>query len=135
MIGVIDASTLIRIFVPDDPFPESADSFFRGVERGENIAIAPELLIVESANVVSKKRKQGDLSDEEGEQLLSDLLSMPIRYYPHLPIISNAYDLSKRYDLTVYDAIYIALSIDQSAVLFTEDQKLREVAIKLHLIA
>ena len=52
MIGVIDTSALIRLFIPDGPVPVGLEEFFRGVERGTNIAIAPELLVVESANVI-----------------------------------------------------------------------------------
>ncbi|MBW2220154.1 MAG: hypothetical protein JRF40_11780 [Deltaproteobacteria bacterium] len=55
MIGVIDTSALIRLFIPDGPIPEGFEKFFRGVERGNNRAIAPELLLVESANVLDRK--------------------------------------------------------------------------------
>lgn len=134
MIGVIDASALIRLFIPDGPLPHGIDVFFQGVEQGRNTAIAPELLIAESANVINNKRKIGDLSEDESDHLLSDILSMPIRYYPHHPIIKSAYDFAKQYDLTVYDALYLALSVDHGAVLFTADQKLRDPAENLRII-
>ena len=56
MIGVIDTSGLIRLFIPDGPIPEGMEDFFKEVERGNHTAIAPELLLVESANVLDKKR-------------------------------------------------------------------------------
>ncbi len=50
MIGVVDTSALIRLFVPDGPLPDGFNEFLRGVERGFNMAIAPELLLAEAAN-------------------------------------------------------------------------------------
>jgi hypothetical protein len=41
MIGVIDTSALIRIFVPDGPLPDGFEDFLRGVERGLNIVKRP----------------------------------------------------------------------------------------------
>lgn len=43
--------------IPDPVY----DAFFRGVESGSNIAIAPELLIVEAVNVVIKKQQRNEL--------------------------------------------------------------------------
>ena len=134
MIGVVDTSALIRLFVPDGPLPQGIEAFFQGVEQGRNTAIAPELLIAESANVINKKRINGDLSEGESDQLLSDLLSMPIRYYPHHSIIKSACGFSRQFELTVYDALYIALSVDHGAILFTADRKLLDIADKLHLL-
>jgi hypothetical protein len=53
MIGVVDTSALIRLFVPDGSLPDGFDEFLRGVERGLNTAIAPELLLAEAANVIN----------------------------------------------------------------------------------
>ena len=33
MIGVVDTSALIRLFVPDGPLPDGFEDFLRGVER------------------------------------------------------------------------------------------------------
>ena len=74
MIGVVDTSALIRLFVPDGPRPEGFDDFLRGVERGINTAIAPELLVAEAANVINKKRILGELSEDESSRLLAEIL-------------------------------------------------------------
>lgn len=60
MLGVIDTSALIRLYVPDGPLPDSFDEFLRGVERGGNRAIAPELLVAEAGNVINKNESQGN---------------------------------------------------------------------------
>ena len=135
MIGVIDTSALIRLFIPDGPIPEGFEKFLSGVERGNNTAIAPELLLVESANVLDRKRKMDEISETESVQLLTDVLSMPIRYFSHGPLIPAAFDLAFEHGLTLYDAVYLALASEQSAILFTADKNMQKIADKIHVIA
>jgi predicted nucleic acid-binding protein len=134
MIGVIDTSGLMRLFIPDGPIPGGLEDFFREVERGNNTAIAPELLMVESANVLDKKRKLNEISEEESVQLLNDVLSMPIRYFSHGPLIPSAFDISLEYRMTVYDSMFLALALEQGGGLFTADAKMKAVAEKMHLL-
>jgi predicted nucleic acid-binding protein len=133
MIGVVDTSALIRLFVPDGPLPNDFEGFLRGVERGINIAIAPELLLAEAANVINKKQLTGELSKNESDQLLSDILSVPIRLYPHRPILPRAFELARVHKLTVYDTLYFALAEEHGAVIFTGDRKLLTIAERLKL--
>jgi predicted nucleic acid-binding protein len=87
MIGVIDTSALIRVFVPDGPMPEGLETFLQGAETGMHIALAPELTLAEAGNVLHKKRRRGELSDEEAHTLLSLVQSMPIRLIGHKGIL------------------------------------------------
>jgi predicted nucleic acid-binding protein len=130
MMGVIDASALIRLYIPDGPMPKGFEAFLRGVERGNNVALAPELLLVECANVLNRKRIIDEISETESMQLLTDILSMPIRYFPHGPLISTAFGLAKEHGLTVYDAVYLALALDHGAVFFSADKNLQKIAEK-----
>ena len=133
MIGVVDTSALIRLFVPDGPLPDGFDEFLRGVERGLNTAIAPELLLAEAANVINQKRKSGELSGDEGDQLLSELLSIPIRLFPHRPVLLRAFELSGKHNLSVYDTLYLALAEDHGAVIYSADHRLLTTATNLGL--
>ena len=134
MIGVIDTSALIRMFVPDGPLPDGFEDFLRGVERGLNIAIAPELLLAEAANVINKKRMSGELDGNESDQLLSDLLAVPIRLFSHQPLILQAFKLAREHNLTVYDTLYLALAEDHGAVIYSADRKLLITAAHLRLV-
>jgi predicted nucleic acid-binding protein len=133
MIGVVDTSALIRLFIPDGPMAEGFDDFLRGVERGINTAIAPELLLAEAANVINKKQISGELSGEESLRLLADLLSVPIRLFSHRPLLLPAFELASQYQLTVYDTLYLALAKEHGAVIFTADSKLIKTATDLLL--
>ena len=133
MIGVVDTSALIRLFIPDGPLPVGFKKFLRGVEREFNTAIAPELLVAEAANVINKKQKSGELAGNESDPLLSDLLSVPIRLFPHRPILLRALEMAREYDLTVYDTLYLALAEEHGAVIFSADNQLLKIAVDLHL--
>ena len=134
MIGVVDTSALIRLFVPDGSLPDGFDEFLRGVERGLNTAIAPELLLAEAANVINKKRKSEEFDENESDRLLSDILSVPIRLFPHQPVILRAFEMAREHNLTVYDTLYLALAEDHGAVIFSADRKLLKTAAQLRLL-
>jgi predicted nucleic acid-binding protein len=134
MIGVVDTSALIRLFVPDGPMADGFDDFLRGVERGINAAIAPELLLAEAANVINKKQVAGELSGEESLRLLEDLFAVPIRLFPHGPLLPRALELAGKYRLTVYDTLFLALAEEHGAVIFTADRKLLKTATDLRLL-
>ena len=133
MIGVLDISALIRLFVPDGPLPEDLEKFLRGVERGLNIAIAPELLMAEVANVLWKKEKSHEFAGDESDRLLSDILSLPIRLFLHRPMLIRALELAREHNLTVNDTLYLALAEEHGAVIFSADRKLLKIAARLGL--
>ncbi len=133
MIGVVDTSALIRLFIPDGPLPDGFEDFLRGVERGLNTAIAPELLMAESANVLNKKRKTGELTATESDRLLTSIMEMPIRLFPHRPLLPRAFALAIDCNLSVYDTLYLALAEEHGAVVFTADLRLQKITAQLRL--
>lgn len=135
MIGVVDTSAVMRLFIPDGPIPEGLTTFFRKVESGVDIAIAPELLLAEAANVVLKKTRRDELTDSEAKELLAFLEKLPIRYFPHRPLLRRAYSTAMETGLTAYDALFLGLAEDRGAVLFTADDKLSKAAASRGLLA
>jgi predicted nucleic acid-binding protein len=133
MIGVVDTSALIRLFIPDGPLPDGFENFLRGVERGLNTAIAPELLMAESANVLNKKRKTDELTATESDRLLTSIIELPVRLFPHRPLIPRAFVLEIDRNLSVYDTLYLALAEEHGAVVFSADLKLQKIAARSHL--
>ena len=133
MIAVVDTSAFLRLFLPDGNLPKGMEAFFRGVERGEDLAIAPELMLAEAGNVANKKRCQGLLTREEASELVHLMRSMPVRYLSHVDLITPALELAESHALTVYDALYLALARKQNVRLFTADEQLARIASILGL--
>lgn len=134
MIAVVDTSAFLRLFIPDGDIPPGLEEFFRGAERGENMAIAPELLLAEAGNVVNKKRCQGVLAPGEASGLVRLMRNMPVRYVSHDELILSAIQLAEERNLTVYDALYLALARQKNARLFTADTQLARSAADLGLL-
>jgi len=130
MIAVVDTSAVLRLFIPDGPIPDGLEKFFRGVETGSNIAIAPELLMVEATNVVIKKQRRNELSLDEAKALISLLKQMPIRYFSHHSLFSSTHQIALETGLSAYDALFLALAQERGATLFTADNKLQSEAEK-----
>ncbi|MBT3192254.1 MAG: type II toxin-antitoxin system VapC family toxin [Verrucomicrobia bacterium] len=128
MIAVVDTSAVLRLFIPDGPIPDGLEAFFRGVESGTHVAIAPELLIVEATNVVVKKQRRGELSVDEATELVSLLEQLPIRYFSHHTLYSRTHELAMETGLSAYDALFLALALDRGTTLFTADDRLQREA-------
>lgn len=128
MIAVIDTSALVRLFIPDGPAIPDLEQAMAEAERGETLLLAPELIWAETAQVLLKKQRAGLLTDVEADELWHDLAALPIRAISHLELIPDALCLARRLNLTVYDALFLALARSRHARLFTGDQKLTNAA-------
>jgi predicted nucleic acid-binding protein len=133
MIWVLDTSALIRIYIPDGPVPEQLVKALRSAERGEDAILAPDLLLAECGQVLHRKRLAHLLSDEEVDTLIGHILSLPLRIVPHSEILALASTIALRENLTVYDALFLALAEKHSAKLITADTKLQSAANRLGL--
>lgn len=128
MIGIIDTSAVIRLFIDDGPITDGLEKFLTEVERGNAIALAPELMWVEAANVLHKKSLRGELTTEEATALLDEIIKLPIRQEGHDQILQQAFSIADSKNLTVYDSIFLGLTEYRNGVLFTGDKKLLQAA-------
>ena len=87
---------------------------------------APHLLDVEIAQVVRRYAAAGEIDQERGRAALADLSDFPPRRYPHDILLPRIWDL--RYNLTAYDAAYVALAEALDAPLLTRDHRLAAAA-------
>ena len=134
MIAVVDTSALLRLFIPDGPVPNGLEAFFRGVEAGTNVAIAPELLIVEAANVVLKKQRRKELTADEARGAIALLEMMPIRYFGHHKLYKSIHRIAIETGLTAYDALFLALAQTKGAAIFTADERMEQEARRKGLL-
>lgn len=96
----------------------------RHLERADWQIAAPELLIVETLQVL-RRRVAADVTTlqdaDEARGLLSDL---NIRYYGHEIVADRIWEL--RENLTAYDASFVALTEALDSELITTDARLAE---------
>lgn len=133
MMWVIDTSALIRLFVPDGPNHPEVETAFNRAASGAELVLAPQLLLVEAANVLLRKRRRGELSTPELRELLQAVESLPIRLCEHGPLLLGACSLAETHGLSAYDALYLALAEQHGARLITCDEALAKVARNIGL--
>lgn len=81
----------------------------------------PDILPLEILNAIIKGK---DLSTEEANKTLKNLLEMPIKIMEiSLPVLEKTSKLMKEYDMASYDAYFLALAQYENCQLISDDQK------------
>jgi predicted nucleic acid-binding protein len=83
---------------------------------------APHLLDLEVAQVLRRLAREGAISDQRADTAIQDLLQLRIVRYPHLFLLPRIWQ--HRYNLSAYDAAYVALAEKLGAALITRDSRL-----------
>lgn len=116
---VIDASVLIKLFVSEDGSREVASA----VKKADEL-LAPELLLAETGNILWKYVPRNDLAAADANQILAEMMQMPIQFTATSELIEAALKLAIETDRTVYDCLYLALAVHSKEVLLTADERL-----------
>ena len=119
---VVDASTIIETLLRTPAAETVEERLFRARETLH----VPHLLDVEVAQVIRRYAAIGEIDQERGRAALTDLGDLPLRRYAHEFLLPRVWDL--RNNLTVYDAVYIALAEALDAPLVTRDRRLAAAA-------
>jgi len=108
--------------------PPRAEAALNQATSGAAVVFAPQLILVEAANVLLRKRRRGELTAQELGELLLAVKSLPIRLCEHETLLQPACALAETYNLSAYDALYLALAEQHGARLITNDDALDKVA-------
>jgi predicted nucleic acid-binding protein len=114
---VIDASVAIK-WVIDEPGTAHALAL-----RQHRLG-APDLLVAECANILWKKVRRGELSDQEATTAAALLCGADILLEPMSALMEQAVQLALRLGHPAYDCFYLALAEVTDAPLVTADEAL-----------
>jgi predicted nucleic acid-binding protein len=89
--------------------------------RGQDLA-APELIDLEVVSVLRRQLAVGKLDTRRALLALDDPLDLPVQRAPHRALPRRCWEL--RYNLSVYDAAYVALAEALDTLLVTADARL-----------
>lgn len=117
MSAVVDASLLVAALV--DSGPEGA--WAEGVVADIPL-YAPELVSVEATNILRRLERAKQITSAEANAAHEDLLQLDLELFPFQPFAQRIWEL--RYNVTSYDAWYVALAESVSLPLATLDKKL-----------
>jgi len=122
--AVLDSSVVLKWFRKDEIWRDSALQMRQTYLDGHMLIYVPDLLIYEIANVL---RYKPDLTDQQARDALDSLYDLHIKIIEiSQEIIKWAIGLAYSYDITVYDAAFLALAESLKVPFVTADEKLSE---------
>lgn len=115
---VVDASVLANVLADDGMDGRRARTELR--QAGD--VSAPDLVDVETVAVLRKSWLAKTLTAHRFATAVDDLRALDVQRFPALPFMRRAYEL--RSNVTVYDAVYVALAEALGCELLTADARL-----------
>ena len=133
MKRVVDASVAIKWYVPEIYEQEAT----RLQQSGDEFH-APELILPEFGNIVWKKVSRGEVTEKEGQRIVSEFSKTKLILHSHRQIIKSAYAGAAMTNQTVYDWTYLALALSLGYEFVTADERfykaLEKTKLKKHLL-
>lgn len=130
---VVDASVAVKWYLP-----EIHDTEARRLLVGELELFVPDLLFPEVGNILWKRVRFGEMLATEAEAVLESLGALPLTVSPSWPLALSALTIACQTQRTVYDSLYLALAVRESAVMVTADEKfyqaLQATSLKSYLM-
>ncbi|HZM90016.1 MAG TPA: type II toxin-antitoxin system VapC family toxin [Blastocatellia bacterium] len=120
---VVDASVAIKWFVVE-PLSVEARRILDDYEAGTLSLVAPDLINAEIGNIVWKKQTFQGLSTDDAKAVIDGFRKLEIAFTSTAHLLSDAYNLAITHRRTVYDSLYLALSIREACQFVTADERL-----------
>jgi predicted nucleic acid-binding protein len=122
---VLDASIAITWAMRDEDHP-SADLAFLELQSGS--ALVPGIFWYEIRNILVWNERRGRISPRDSTRFLRDLEQFSIDVdFPHNG--TQIVELARAFKLSVYDAAYLALAMNEQLPLATLDKDLKAAAL------
>ena len=116
--AVVDASVAVKWVV------EEADSDAARLLSRSRLE-APDLLLVESANILWRKVRSGDLAQPDAASRLDLLLRAPLVLFGTQDLLDAALRIAVELKQPVTDCVYLALAYRREIPLVTADRRLQ----------
>ena len=120
---IVDSSVIAKWYLPDEK-----DDYALKIQQdftSRTIFISvPVLLFYEVNNILKSAAKSLRISKEKTYQAYEDLLQLDFTVYSSAALFKEALQLAIAFDISSYDASYIALAEYLKVSVFTADEKL-----------
>ena len=106
MILVVDTSVAVKWYVAEAGHEKALHLLFTNTEL-----LAPDLLWSETANVLRRKVRMGEMGQEQAVEGVRSLAIAIHGFIPSSDLVEHAMDLSATLNHSVYDCIYLAAAL------------------------
>jgi predicted nucleic acid-binding protein len=124
MQQVLDRSVVIKWFIPEK-FSDKASRLLADFRAGQADLIEPELLRIETANVLWKRSVLlSDITPQEAAKSFAEFVALNMPFQTSDALATVALNLAIKEKHRVYDMTYIALAIEMGCEFITADESL-----------
>jgi predicted nucleic acid-binding protein len=124
---VVDVSVIMSLLLTET-YTSNAIAFFEQSAPPVQLCI-PDFCKAECVNVLWKQVRFQGMAESVAEGLIADLMALPLRHYIVDHIYVDALKIGLRYQLAIYDSVYIALAKQLAYPLVTIDQRQSAAAV------
>jgi predicted nucleic acid-binding protein len=118
-VFVVDSSAGMKWFVP-----EVHSAHAQRLQNPAHELHVPTFFDVEMVNILWKKFRRGELTQEEADDIVDQLPGLSVVLHAEAPLIRTAFDLAVQSQRTAYDCLYLALAVQLGGQMVTADQRL-----------
>ena len=131
---VVDASVGIQLFI-NGPVSDAAHSLFAHLADEPPVRLhVPDLFYIEVANVLWKYVRWQGLAVEQAQDYLHQLARLDLQTTSTALLMTDALGQAAVFNITAYDACYLALAQRISLPLVTADTKLAKTVADSDLV-
>ena len=115
---VVDASVAIKWFIPEI----HSEAALQARQSRHRLHV-PAFMTLELGNVIAKKIRRGELTRENGKNILKELRHLPLQRHADDRLFPAAYALALDTQQSLYDCLYLALAEAVDGRMITADRK------------
>ena len=117
---VVDASVLIKLFLPEQD-SNLAAALFALPSVDTVTRAAPDLVDLECANILRSRVHRGLLTVGDAGAQIAQLAALPLAWYASPPLLTAITSYALAWQITAFDAAYVALAVALHLPLITAD--------------
>ena len=131
---VVDASVVLKWYLSDEEHGEKALNILEGHASDRLSLHAPALLEFEVANGLTIAKRRARVGDDDVLKAMEGFAGLGIGLYPLSPLFPQILVYCNTYNISTYDAAYVALADDLKTNVITADKRLFNSTRKLGFV-
>ena len=120
---VVDSGVAIKWFIPE-PYSTEARQILDDYQSGSLSFLAPDLINAEFGNIVWKKHLFQGLDATDAQAIIDEFRKITFMLTSTAALLEKSYRLATTHNRTVYDMLYLALSIRENCKFVTADERM-----------
>ena len=121
---IIDASILAKWFLPGEESAEIALRIKDDFAQGTVSIMLPSLIYYEINNLLKSAAVSMRIDPKKALKIYGDFLDLDFEIYTTKELLKSTFDCAIKYDISSYDASYVALAEYLQKPFFTADKNL-----------